>query len=406
MRQIAGPHRRRRRATAQGDAHGDLGLFHHALALLFAVSGMAAAARGDMHIVEIEIDALHVEIGHPGVAHCRQNAAQIRVTGEESGFHQRRMRHGISHQARLVAAACAFDPYADELGGALSVAHDGLGELLRQHGERGLQGLRLWAVRAGDLRQIRLARRDDDEGIVGRGVAIDGDAVERLVRRGAGELLQHFGRDGAIGGDEAEHRRHIRANHARAFADTAQRHGDAVNRHLRAGRLGQGVGGHDGGSGIEPAFAARCGNRGGQAVDQALHGQRLQNHAGGKRQHLLGLHTKQARQFHAGLPRIGQTLSAGSGIGAAGVDDQGAHVLPARALQMLAAHLHRRGAKPVLGEHSRHAGAGCDLDDGDILAPRLADLRLGDTQQNALNGVQATWIRDLKIHRHDRLSTT
>src|SRR5664279_4097791 len=61
-------------------------------------------------------------------------------------------------------------------------------------------------------------------GIVGRGVAVDRDTVERLVGRFAHELLHEAGGNGGIGGDETEHRRHVRPDHPGALAYASHGH--------------------------------------------------------------------------------------------------------------------------------------------------------------------------------------
>jgi hypothetical protein len=89
VRQIAGPDCRLRRAAAQVDTDRYLGLLHHLLALRFAVSGVPTTAHDDMHIVEKQVDQALVQIGDAGVAHRRQDAPEIGVTGKEGRLHQR-----------------------------------------------------------------------------------------------------------------------------------------------------------------------------------------------------------------------------------------------------------------------------------------------------------------------------
>src|SRR5690606_39981261 len=66
VREIAGPDHGRRVAAAEDDAHLDLRVSHHALAVLLAILRMASAARGDVHVVELQVDAVDVEIGDAG----------------------------------------------------------------------------------------------------------------------------------------------------------------------------------------------------------------------------------------------------------------------------------------------------------------------------------------------------
>ena len=83
-----------RAAAVQVHAHRDLGLLHHARAVFLAVLAPTAAAMDDVHLVEEEVDQRLVEVGDAGVAHRREDAAEIRVAGEEGRLHQRRMRDG------------------------------------------------------------------------------------------------------------------------------------------------------------------------------------------------------------------------------------------------------------------------------------------------------------------------
>jgi hypothetical protein len=82
---------------------------------------------------------------------------------------------------------------------------------------------------------------------------------------------------------------------------------------VQRGRLRLGVGGHDGFGRIEPVVLLQVRDRGRQRGDDLLHRQLFQDHAGGERQHLLGVDAEQARHFGAGgraLARPGSPVAA------------------------------------------------------------------------------------------------
>src|SRR5687767_15978696 len=96
------------------------------------------------------------------------------------------MRDRVRHLATLLAAAAALDDSGDELGRAFTVAYDRLREAARDVGDRGFELERV----AGRRHRRTGAGRDQDQGIVGRGVAIDRDAVEGALGGAIEELLQ------------------------------------------------------------------------------------------------------------------------------------------------------------------------------------------------------------------------
>ena len=125
-----------------------------------------------------------VEVGDAGIADRGQDAAEVGVAREERGLHQRRVRDRVGHAAALGLVAAAFDAHGDELGRAFAVAHDRLRQLRapRRPPHRAARGPR--RCRATSIARVAGALRGDQhERIVGRRVAVDRDAVERLRRR-------------------------------------------------------------------------------------------------------------------------------------------------------------------------------------------------------------------------------
>ena len=132
---------------------------------------MPAAAFRHQHLVEIEVHLRGVEPRHAGIADRGKDTAQIRVGGEERGLHQRRMRDGVGDLAALRSAAAALDAHRDELGGAFAVAHDGLGELLRDLRQRRPERLQVFPR----SRDRALPGCEAHERVIRRGVPIHGD---------------------------------------------------------------------------------------------------------------------------------------------------------------------------------------------------------------------------------------
>ncbi len=161
-------------------------------------------------------------------------------------------------QAFLVVTA-AVDLHGNELGCALAITNDGLGHFHEHLEHRLLQLGEQLASGLGDLRQVRLAGGDQHAAVVGGGVAVDGDAVEGLVRRIAYQVLQYAARHLGVGRDVTEHGRHVRPDHAGALGDAGHGDGHAVVLELAAGALGQGVGGHDAGGGFGPVVFVQVG---------------------------------------------------------------------------------------------------------------------------------------------------
>ena len=142
---------------------------------------------------------------------------------------------------------------------------------------------------------------------------------------------------------------------------------------------------------------ARSACAAGRAAQDLVDRQRLQNHPGGKRQHLLRRNAEQLRNGRAGLPGAGEAFRAGARVGVAGVDDERAD---AAACQMLLAHGDRRGAEAVLREHARHVRAGREFDQGDVAAAGLFDAGRRNAEADAGNRQQGGGIGGDEIDGH------
>src|SRR3954463_10158779 len=101
------------------------------------------------------------------------------------------MRDGIGHPPAFLLAAAALDFDGDELGSALAIAHDCLGEVPRDVRDYRLE-LEQITARAG---RRAASRRREDERIIGRGIAVDRHAIERALRYAGEHRLQGLARD-------------------------------------------------------------------------------------------------------------------------------------------------------------------------------------------------------------------
>lgn len=151
----------------------------------------------------------------------------------------------------------ADDADADEFRGAFAVAHDELGELLREGGEGVEEGEPVGGGERGDFLAAGGAVGEEGDGVVGGHVAVDGDGVEGPID-GVGE---EFGEGGRrywdVGGEDAEEGGHVRVDHAGAFGHAGERIGRVRGRGEREGlreKFGKCVGGADGAGSGKPGF--------------------------------------------------------------------------------------------------------------------------------------------------------
>ncbi len=224
----------------------------------------------------------------------------------------------------------------------------------------------------------------DDEGVVGRGVAIDRHAVERALGQLSGQPLQQRRGNGRIGGQKTQHGRHVRADHARALADAGDGHGFAIHRYLAAVGLGLGVGGHDAFGGGQPVVCLGVGNgRGRPAVMRSTgSGSMITPVENGR---ICVGATPNSWAKAAQVARVRQAIGPGAGIGIARIDQQGANALAA--CQMLTADLHGRGAVAVLRKHPGHAGAFVEQENAHVFAVGFAHTGFGHANAHTGNGV-------------------
>ncbi len=288
-----------------------------------------------------------------------QHAPPVGIAAVDRGLDQAGSGDGLGHLAGVPLAGRAADPHRDELGGALGVAHDLLGQVGAKLGQRGLEGS--WIHGASQ------PVGQDQHGVVGAGVAVDADGVEAAVDGAAQGSLQRRRLDGRVGRHHRQHGGHVGMDHSRALGQAQQAGWPSLSRR----QLGLGVGGHNGLRGQSSSFLALAGLRPRQRAGftnprlHLVHRQREADHAGGHDQRRAGRQAQRGlgQRGHAG--RVNHPLLAGAGVGVARVDHHRAHGRRV-GLQGRAIIQHRRGRETVLGEDAGRAARRIADDQGQI----------------------------------------
>ena len=188
---------------------------------------------------------------------------------------------------------------------------------------------------------------------------------DRQIERAA----EHRRRNRAVGGDEAEHRGHVRLDHARTLAHAADGHAASTHGRAHARLLGAGVGGHHRALGREPVrrSAPQRLLRLAHPREQPVERQAAADHPGRGDEHMRLVDPQLARGREGRDLRVPHPLRTGAGVGAAGVGEDRLH--PA-ALDDLAVVDDRRGRHLVGGEN-RRGGAGLVRNDQRDIFPAL-----------------------------------
>ena len=210
------------------------------------------------------------------------------------------------------------------------------------------------------------AVREDEHGVVGAHVAVHGDAIEAVGHRFLKRGLERFRFNRRIRGDEAKHggvqpggrgggsragRRHAGLNHPGAFAGAANADGLSTQLELDGDLLRPGVAGHDGLGGLGGVDGVVAQELRG-VEDARLHVGHRHGHADAARaadEDVFDRHVQLSRGDGRHFDRVLHPLPAGTGVGVAGVDDDGLGHAPLHAWH---ADFHRRGANLIGGEKS------------------------------------------------------
>src|ERR1043165_4942267 len=362
----------RRQHHGAGRAAAEVDADRHALAgedlrgVLFAVVGRLAVA-DERDRAGAQRDALDRE-ARAAAADGGEDAAPVRVAAVQRGLDQRRGGDGVRGEPGIALGAGAAHDELHHARRAFAVADDHPGELAADVIERALEVGEVAAARA-------FAGGEEQHGVVRRCVAVDGDGVEALVD-GILEAAAQRGRlDGGVGHHEAEHRGHVRMDHARALGHADDAPALAAHRERRLRDLRADVGGEDGVAQRIDASRREARDGVGQRVAELLVGERDADDAGGGDKDFVGAATEELRGTRAGALRGVHPRLAGDGVRAAGVDDDGLHAAAALLQRGLRQH-DRRRLKFVFREDSggaRAVGRDDEAEVGALLADARAD---------------------------------
>ena len=145
------------------------------------------------------------------------------------------MCNGVSNLTTLGCITSPLHADRDELGGTFTIAYDRLGKLHRHCGN-GVAKFRILAAGGiGNLVHRGRARGNQHERVVGRGIAVDGDAVEGTLCRVRDGALHQRQADLCIRRHETQHRRHVRSNHGSAFTNACHANGATTDSNIGMG---------------------------------------------------------------------------------------------------------------------------------------------------------------------------
>ena len=180
----------------------------------------------------------------PRISCGRYDSAPVRISPEDRRLDKGAVRHGLGHPLRLGIVAAAFHLNRDEMRRSFGIGRDGTGQV-GANSDGGVleasQALTL-ETRFPATRFLRTVGQEQQR-IVGAGMPLDTDTVERLRRGSACQRGQVCRGNGSIGQDERQHRRHVRPDHGRALGKTGEADFHTVNRHGLRRHLDMCVGG-------------------------------------------------------------------------------------------------------------------------------------------------------------------
>ena len=215
--------------------------------------------------------------GFTRLAHGHHHTAPVGVFTGNRRFDERRVGDRQPDGARSSSAFRALNGDGDQLAGPLTVAGNLLGELIADAEDSGFDRLQVGVRADGSA----AAQPEGEDGVAGRGIAVDGHGVEGLVGGAAQNTFQPAGFDRCIDENITEHGRHIRGDHARPLGNADHGHGPVTGTGgfgLRP--LGEGISGGDGGGGgLQRGFCGVLGQPDRGSTDGFCF-QRLADHPG------------------------------------------------------------------------------------------------------------------------------
>src|SRR5690348_4842776 len=208
---------------------------------LIVVGGDAVLHQGDT--ADADLQLVVVEVGAAG-AEGGDDAAPVGVAAGDGALPDVGVGDGAGGTAGVGVSGGADHAHGHELLGALAVARHLAAQRTGDVAQGGLEDIRAGAIFTQRLVAGGAAGKEEG-GVVGGHVAVHADHVEGVVHGALHDGLKEVRGDGGIGGEVAEHRRHVGVDHADALGRAAEADGLALNLEFDGDGLGAGVGGHD-----------------------------------------------------------------------------------------------------------------------------------------------------------------
>jgi hypothetical protein len=323
VREITGDEAAAARTLAEVDRDSVFACGHNLMGCGFVIFGGANAVGEYRQISDAYGDCCRIE-GDSSAPGGGKQAAPVGICRGPGGLAKGRGGDGLGDDFRVRVGLRAGNVERDDVRNAFAVIDDGVGQLVTDALQRSLE--------CGDMNVLRghfaLAAGEQQHGVVGGHIAIDGDAVEAGIDRSVQHRLQVCGFGGEVGEEIDEHRgmRHeLGADHARALCTAEDIYLFAAERDCLVGDFQLRIGGEDrGGKGfgvfdVVAQRSFRCGNRG----EEFFHRQRHADDAGRRGNHLIEDTAEPVCDFDAAFARGLDARFAGGAVGIACVDEYG-----------------------------------------------------------------------------------
>ena len=360
---------------------------------------------------ELDPKVLLLEV-HARVPRGARQSAPVGIVPEDGRFRQRRRHHGPRDDASILEGLRTSDVALDEAGGALAVPRDGLGDSDAHRRQRRLQFLSLRRP-GNDCVSPRRARRETHDAVVGARVAVDGDLVERVMRRALDHGAPTLGLDDGVARDDSQHGGHVRMDHAAALAHASDAHllpaedaAAAAEVNLHGERLANQVRGADGGRrGVRGLLGGlEVSRERGHRAHELVHLDALADDSGGLEQHVVGVASESLRDGGGGADRVLHAEHAGRGVSLTGVGEDRADRPLIGLGEDFAAVLHGSRGDSVLGEDAADHGGFVGDDEAAVrlILTALAQLRLERGRLEPFGGADAA-VDDLPRAARDEI---
>ena len=273
------------------------------------------------------------------------NAAPVGVPAVPAALNERGFRHALRNALGLLGRGRTAHLHGNEFGHALAVLDDAEGLLEHHMVQSGHKVIPAFA--AGRKLHAGGTVRHYQAGVIRAHVAVDGNAVERVLHSVADNGLQMLTGHSGIRADQTNHGRHAGGNHPRPLATGTDAHRFTADGELHGHLLLPRIAGDDGGGDIMPLLGGQVCAKLRKARLNAHHGHGKPDHAGGAHGHLLLAQAQFLCHNAALTARDIDTGSPRAGVGVTAVGHDGADI-PAR--QVFPTHAHAGGTYSVCRE--------------------------------------------------------